>query len=292
MAERVPVGDGHGHSNPVRGLGAARIADRFRRSGGWFQALVALSPWHYAIDYRGFESYVETVELHIRECKAVEDAGLRVACLAGFHPADVDKLIDKYRLKPVEALELGLRVVDYVAGLCREGVLDGIGEVGRQHYKTAPERVLVSEIILERAMEYARDYGCLVHMHLENSGADTVLLTHRRAEALGVAPGRGRERLVFHHSKPVMVEKAHELGYPSTLPGIARLLEGVANRLRPVYMVESDYIDDPARPGAVVYPWDMADTINRLVSKGVLDAEAAYKISVDNIVKTYGVEPP
>jgi TatD-related deoxyribonuclease len=292
MASRaIPVADAHSHSNPVRGLGAAKISRRFREYGGWFQALVALSPWHYAIEFKGFDSYVELIELHIRECKAAEDSGLRVACLAGFHPADVDKLIDKYKMKPFEVLDLGLRVVDYVASLCREGVLDGIGEVGRQHYKTTPERVLVAEMILERAIQNARDYDCIIHMHLENSGADTVYLTHRIVEGLHVEPRR-RGRLVFHHSKPVMVEAASKLGYPATLPGLPRLLEAAFKSLPPVYMIESDYIDDPSRPGAVVYPWDMAEAQLRMAEKGVVEREYLYKINVDNIVKVYGVEPP
>ncbi len=292
VAGTVPIADAHGHSNPVRGIGASKIAERFRESGGWFQALVALSPWHYAIEFNGFESYREVVDIHIRECKAAEDSGIKVACLAGFHPADVDKLIDRYKLKPVKVLELGIQVVDYVAELCREGVLDGIGEVGRQHYKTSPERVIVSQLILERAMEHARDHGCLVHMHLENSGSDTVDLTHATAARVGIAPGRGAERLVFHHSKPVMALRASELGYPSTLPGIPRLLEGAAHKLPPVYMVESDYIDDPSRPGAVIYPWDMAEAFRRLISRGLIDEDYAYKINIDNVVKTYRVEPP
>ncbi|MEB2836162.1 MAG: TatD family hydrolase [Desulfurococcales archaeon] len=288
---RAPIADGHGHTNPVRGVGAARIARRFKEAGGWFQALVALSPWHYALEFRGYDSYVELIDIHIRECKAAEDEGLKVACIAGFHPADVDHLIDRYHMKPVEVLKLGLRVVDYVAKLCSEGVLDGIGEVGRQHYKTMPERVVIANLILERALEHARDNGCVVHMHLENAGTDTVDLTSMAVDRVGVG-GEMRSRIFFHHVKPVMAARAYELGYSSTIPGLARILEYAFTRLDPVYIVESDYIDDPARPGAVVYPWEMASTQQRLASKGLASEEYLYRINVDNVVKVYGIEPP
>ena len=288
---RLLFADAHGHSNPVKGLGASRIAERFRAAGGWFMALVAHSPTVYGMEPGGIESYKEAIEVHLAECKAAEDAGLKVACLAGFHPAEVDKLIDKYKMDPVKVLELGVSVVDYVASLCREGVLDGIGEVGRQHYKTTAEKVVIAQAIMERALEHARDHGCIVHLHLENAGRPTVVLTDMAASRLGLTGG-SRVRVVFHHSKPVMVEEAVGRGYSATIPGVPRLLDHVVRELRPIYMVESDFIDDPARPGVVAYPWDVALAMERLARRGVVDEEYLYKVNVDNVVRVYGVEPP
>ncbi|MEB3774539.1 MAG: TatD family hydrolase [Desulfurococcales archaeon] len=285
----IPIADAHGHSNPARGLGAYRIAEKFRESGGWFWALVSLSPWSYGIDGVGMDAYKAVIDLHLRECKEAEDAGLRVACFAGFHPADVDRLIDRYRVEPSRVLRLGMDVIEYIAGLCRDGVLDGIGEVGRQHYKTGAERAVISELILEKALEYSRDYGCIVQMHLEHVGSVTVDLVDYAVNRLGV---KDRRLIVFHHSKPVTGVHAHRLGYSVNIPGVPRLLSHVFKELEPFYMIESDFIDDPARPGAVVYPWEMAGEVARLRDKGVVDEEYIYKVNVDNIVKLYRVEPP
>ena len=286
----VPFADAHGHTNPVRGLGAEKVAKRFREAGGWFMALVALSPTAYGMEPTSVESYVRVVdEILINECRTAEEAGLRVACLAGFHPAEVDKLIDRYKMDPMRVLELGLSVVERMEKLCLEGVLDGIGEVGRQHYKTTAERVLISQIIMERALQAVKDHECMVHLHLENAGIATVDLTDIAVRRIGASR---LERVVFHHSKPVMVERASELGYAATLPGVERLMEHAVRNLKPVFMVESDYIDDPARPGAVVYPWDMALTQERLLRRKLVDEEYRYKINVDNVVRSYGVEPP
>ncbi|MCE4628117.1 MAG: TatD family hydrolase [Desulfurococcales archaeon] len=275
----------------MRGLGAAKIAERFREAGGWFMALVALSPWHYGMEFRGFDSYAETIDLLLRECKEVEERGIRVACLAGFHPADVDRLIDKYGMKPMSVLDLGLRVVEHEAKLCREGTLDGIGEVGRQHYKTFPTRALISQLILERAMELARDYGCIVHMHLEQEGETTLGLIDLWASRIGM-PGEAKKLLVFHHSKPSLAVRAHKLGYSATVPGTPALMTRVLGNVDPVFILESDHIDDPNRPGAVVYPWVMAETLQKLVEKGRISREYAYKINVDNVVSLYRVPPP
>ncbi len=287
----IPVADAHGHSNPVRGMGASQIAERFKEAGGWFWALVSLSPWSYGLDFKGFDSYREMAEIVLRECKEAEEAGLRVACIAGFHPADVDRLIDRYRMDPSEVLALGYRVVDYMADLCRQGLLDGIGEVGRQHYKTGVERAVISQLILERALAHARDYGCIVQMHLEHVGKITVDLVEESAKRLGIG-GDVKSRIVFHHAKPSTGRYAHDAGYQVNIPGVQRLLPHAFRELDPFYMIESDYIDDPSRPGAVVYPWEMAGEMYRLYEKGVVGEEYLYKVNVDNIVKLYRVEPP
>lgn len=290
MTVKIPVADAHTHTNPVHGLGAERIAERFRSAGGWFMAIVALAPWAYEIEFNGIESYEKVVEdILIRECKAASDAGLQVACLAGFHPADVDKIIDKYRWDPSRVLDLGLRVVERMAEYCKDGVLDGIGEVGRQHYKTRAERAVISNMILEHALEYARDYGCLVHMHLEQAGRVTVDLVDRIAERIGLR-GNARVKTVFHHAKPGIAVEAVRRGYSATIPGTPKLLDNVLGRFDPVFMLESDHIDDPMRPGIVVYPWVMAEHIQKLAIR--MSEDYLYKINVDNIVKVYGVQPP
>ena len=283
----LPVADAHSHTNPVRGLGAEKIARRFREAGGWFMALVSLSPWAYGIEPDGLDSYRRVVDILARECYNAQQEGVRVACLAGFHPADVDKLIDKYRMDPVEVLELGLRVVEEAAKLCRDDFLDGIGEVGRQHFKTTPERAIISHLIMERAIELARDNDCLVHLHLENAGKITIELVERLVARLSP---RDKSRIVFHHSKPGQAVEATRLGYSATIPGKPLLLDNVLGRIPPVFMIESDHIDDPKRPGAVVYPWVMASHIQRLAKK--IGDDYLYKINVDNIVRVYRVEPP
>ncbi len=285
----IPVADGHTHTNPVRGMGAAKIMERFKRSGGWFAAIVALSPWAYGIEFSGFESYVEAYDILLRECKAAYDAGIQVACLAGFHPADVDRLVDKYRMKLMDVYELGLKVIDYASQLCVEGVLDGIGEVGRQHYKTYPTRAVVAQMLLEYALEKARDHGCILHLHLEQEGETTIRLVDIPAERLGLS-SEAKRRIVFHHSKPSQAVRAYNAGYIATIPGTQHLLPRVLGKIEPVFILESDHIDDPSRPGAVVYPWVMAETVQKLAEKHVVSEEYLYKINVDNVEKLYGVK--
>ncbi|MGC9210156.1 MAG: TatD family hydrolase [Acidilobus sp.] len=278
--------DAHAHVNPARGLSPTELASRFLRAGGWFIALVASSPWDYGIDVGDPRAAYETVlRAHEAACREVAGQGLKVACIAGFHPADVDKLVDM-GLRADRALDIGLSVIDEVIRLCKAGRLQGVGEVGRQHYRTSAERVLVSELILEESVVRAVEAGCVVHLHLEDVGPETVLLTHRALTRLGVRPSPA---IVFHHARPSMTDVALSLGYSVTVPGRPQVI-AEALRRGLGFMVESDF------PGAelpkALTPWDLPRYEEEAMA-GRPDAEAAlHSINVDSIVRAYGVEPP
>jgi len=289
---KVLFADAHAHANPVAGLGAREISRRFKKKGGWFIALVSLPPWHYGLSRQGrFESYRKAVEMHLKECRAAKEEGMEVACFAGFHPADIDKL-ESAGVSLTDILELGERVVDYVADLCRKGVVDGIGEVGRQHYTTAPIKTSIAEIVMLRAMQYSRDYGCKIHLHLENYGVATVLTIDRLVRVIGRLEKR---KLFFHHSSLKVVREAARQGYNATIPGKLEVLNRIVKELPPSrwsYLVESDYIDDPRRPCVSQCPWDIVENQLTLLKKGVLSEEDLYRINVDYIVEAYNVSPP
>lgn len=290
MAKLV-FADAHVHSSPL-GLGAYRVAMKFRNSNGWFMALVMLPPWHYGVKLSPHNIdgvYDKAIKIFLSECSAARDAGLRISCLAGFHPAEIDKLIGM-GMRAESILELGERVLEKELSLCKDGTIDGIGEVGRQHYKTMPERVAIATSLMIKAFEYARDYDCLVHLHLENAGHVTVLTVDRLAKIVKTPS----QRIVFHHASLRVAEAAEGQGYYATLPGKKELLSQAFGRGIPVsrLLIESDYIDDPRRPCASSCPWEIVENQLSLVREGTINEEILFKINVDNIVEYYGVEPP
>ncbi len=280
----VLIADAHTHTNPVKGLGMSKIAPKFREAGGWFMALVGLSPWHYGLDPT-LEGYEKTLNMMLEEAKRARDAGLRVSVLFGFHPADVDKLMGQ--MEPEKVLEFGMRVLDLVEKYLREGKLDGIGEVGRQHYKTSPVAVVIAQMIMDRAISVSKDYDAVVHLHLEQGGKITALDIKDRIDRFGAK----KEKVVIHHARGKSLKAAVEEGLVATVPGVKGSLEKAVS-LPPSYMVESDHIDDPKRPGIVVYPWEMAKNQLELLGEGLVDEDYLYKINVENVVRTFGVEPP
>ncbi|WP_317896456.1 TatD family hydrolase [Pyrofollis japonicus] len=282
--------DAHAHFSP-KGLGAFNIAKKFKEKNGWFIAFIALSPWHYGINITprtAFDAYIRSIEIFLKGCAEARQAGIRVSCLAGFHPADVDKLIS-IGMAPEEVLDVGIKVVEYEVELCEKGIINGIGEVGRQHYKTMPERLAIASTIMLRAFELVSG-GCRIHLHLENSGAATVKTVEKLVE-LAKAP---RHLILFHHASTRVADIATQSGFWATLPGKKELLRKALQQIRRIdrVLIESDYIDDPKRPCVSSCPWEIVDNQLALLQEGIIDEEVVAKINIDNIIAFYDVEAP
>jgi len=281
--------DAHCHTNSVKGMGAKGIATKFKQNKGWFIAIIGLSPWHYDLT-PNYENYIKAFHHTINECKECKEVGVKTACLVGFHPADLDKLVYKHRLKMEQALNLAFRVLDYAIELCKKGLIDGIGEIGRPHYNIEPRFVVANELIVLYVLRRIKEENldCIVHLHLEQGGQVTVESIKLFTEITGV----NKDKILFHHSRPGLIEHALNNGFPASLPGIKQLIKWGIENLKPIYVLESDFLDDPHRPGVVVYSWEMIEYQQEILSNNKEYEEYLAKININNIVKLYGVELP
>jgi len=284
----VLFADAHCHANSVKGIGAKGIAEKFRKYGGWFIAFIGLSPWHYGLTPT-YENYVKTFHHVIKETIRAKRY-VKTACLLGFHPADLSKLVNVYGLRLERALRLAIRVLDYTIKLCKEGIINGIGEIGRPHYKVRPEIVVANELIMEYVFKKISEekIDCIVHLHLEHGGKITV----ESIENITLKHSIVKNNILFHHSKPGLIEYALEKNFSASLPGIKELILWSVRKLKPTYVYESDFLDDPSRPGAVIYPWAMISYQRELLSRDRSLEEYFEKINIDNITKLYKTEAP
>ncbi|MEM0501288.1 MAG: TatD family hydrolase [Ignisphaera sp.] len=279
--------DGHLHSNPVKGLGAKNIAQRFKASDGWFMVLVSLPPHHYNLT-SDFDGYVKSIEILISECSTLRSYGIETLCLAGIHPADIEEMINRDARSAKSIIELAIRVLDYISQLVKNGTIDGFGEVGRPHYKALPEAFSVNNIIMRYALTLARDLNAYIHLHLEQGGYATVRDVYEVLRMLNI----DSRRVILHHLDIRTALEAENYGLHYTIPGKYPILREAIRRLPPSYIVESDFIDDPRRPGVSSYPWDAVENQKKLLSGNLTDSEYITKINIENVVKIYGVEPP
>lgn len=278
--------DAHLHVNPVSGLGAEKIAKRFKTKGGWFISIVALPPYHYGFTEPSVESYQKTIELVNREAIRAREQGLQVARFIGIHPAEID-----YYYKNGLSADKLMKLVDDVLKLFEQALIsdliDGLGEVGRQHYGTSSERLVFSEIVMVKTMSLARDHGVPLQLHLEQGGFTTVYSIKLLSGLLGLR----NDIVIIHHSNKDTAYWAEYYEYPFTAP-VRYFDDKYASIKWRHCMIESDFIDDPRRPGVSAYPWEIPEVITNLVEKGIISEEQAYKIQVDNIVKYFGVKYP
>lgn len=278
--------DAHLHVNSIRGLGVEKIARKFKEEGGWFIALVALPPYHYGIAELKPDSYKKVLELLTKDASKAREEGLKVATFMGIHPAEIEYYY-KQGLKGESAFKLAKEALKVIEQGIRDGLIDGIGEVGRPHYSTSPERAVLAEAVMMDALALARDLGVPIQLHLEQGGFATAYTVRILVDKFNLNP----DKVLIHHANTETAIWASMFSLPFTAP-IKQFDERYALLKLPYCMIESDFIDDPARPGVSAYPWDIPRVLREHLSKGVLNEEYVYRIMVDNVAKYFGVQPP
>lgn len=287
-ARGILFADAHFHSNPLKGYGSEFIAKKFRDSGGWFMALIGLPPT--SLDLQpNLEGFRRSLEILLRECERIKSVrGLKTACLGGYHPAMIDKMINDLNLDPREVYEISMRVFEETLRLVEKDLLDGVAEIGRPHYKVSPEQMVLADIIFDDMLKMAKDGDVLVHLHLEEGGWITAIDISRRISKYSLNPWR----VIMHHLRPKNLRPAMELGLVATVPALYQIIESIRDLRNTNYVFESDFLDDPRRPGKPLYPWEIIENSLRALRENLINEEVLYKIHVDNIVKIFGVEPP
>lgn len=285
---KIPIADGHSHVSSL-GIGPAQLARKFKESGGWFMALVSLPPHYYGLEDTP-ENLVRAVQIQAELCSRARDEGLSVTCIGGVHPATVDRIIKSASGDPMKTLDRVLQAVESIIGMVANNVIDGLGEFGRPHYKTLPASFVANELVLLRVLEASKDMSIPLHLHLEEAGTLTVHAIDKLTNILGI---RELSKIVFHHSSITMSKEALKRGYSATLTGRRQIIDKMksAGVIVPGAMLESDYIDDPKRPGIVMYPWEISENVRKAVEDGIIDEDDAYVLGVESVKKVYGVEP-
>ena len=101
---------------------------------------------------------------------------------------------------------------------------------------------------------------------------------------MGIKPYR-----VVKHSSPPLVKVAEEVGiFPSIIASRKNIEEAIKQGTR--FLMETDYIDDKRRPGAVLGPKTVPRRTKELLQKGILTEDDVYRIHVENPEKVYGIE--
>jgi len=281
----VKVVDGHLHSSP-KGLGGYAIATKFKDVGGVFMVLVSLPPNHYGLP-GGLEGLIKSFDLHVRECKAASEAGVLVVCLAGIHPSYVDSLVKDLGLHRIdEILHIIENALKHLITLRREGLIQGFGEFGRPHYKTLPESLVLNELIMSKVFEIAKDTDSIVHLHLEQAGIATV----KTVDAYLRSANLPKKRVIFHHASINVARYAEELGYYSTILGREELIAKALSLNLKNVLIESDYIDDPGRPGVVMYPWELVKEVEEVARKKAISTQDLLNRFLENVKYVYDVD--
>jgi TatD-related deoxyribonuclease len=181
-----------------------------------------------------------------------------------------------------EAKDLMMRGMELAAEYVAEGRALAIGEVGRPHFPVDRDVMDASNEILSYAMTLAKGEGCAVVVHCESATP----AVWAELAAMADKAGLPRYRVVKHFAPP-HVGEALNLGLtPSVLASGKNAQE--AARLGRDFLLETDYMDDLKRPGAVLGPTTVPRRTRQLLEKGLIDEEFARWIHDGLPRKVYG----
>ena len=270
MSEKVPVYDNHIHMSPSgRNVDALR---EFQAAGGTGLTLVTL-PYKEVQISKG-EDFARSYEItyglaeRARECTDLE-----INIAVGPYPVLIIPLAEAYGLERAE--EMLMKGMDDAARDVAEGRAVAIGEIGRPHFPVSQEIWDASNRVLLHGMELARENDCPVIIHCE-SEADTDRSLAELADMAGLDRG-----LVVKHSSPPWVTDEETHGVMPSIPASKSNLKEALSKGTDRFMIETDYIDDPEKPGAIMSVNTVPKKVAAWVANGQVSEESIYRICRD-----------
>ncbi|WP_435359266.1 TatD family hydrolase [Haloarchaeobius sp. DFWS5] len=269
----TPVLDNHLHLDPDHGRGIAAVED-FANVGGTHLLVVNKPSWHLGDlprERSDFRHVFETTIAAVRD--ATEVLPGRAWPVLGVHPGLVSKLVDAGR-SPKQARETMCAGLDLAAEYVDDGSALAL-KSGRPHYDVSDAVWDASNEVMRHAFHLGAENRCAVQLHTE--GSDDLTEVAEWAEAAGM----DRTSVVKHYAGGQLAGPV-----PSVMSEKDRL-EVAANRDDP-FLMETDFVDDPDRPGAVLGPKTVPRRVRWLLDEGY--DEAVHRAHVETPKLVYDIE--
>jgi TatD-related deoxyribonuclease len=275
----LPILDNHLHLDPS-GAGVAAIKD-FQRAGGT-HVVLSHKPYDQA-RIKKAEDYKKAFGITLDLAEKVRmETDVKVFVTLGPYPVELLHLAERISL--LESKQILMAGMDIAGEHVKAGDAIALGEIGRPHFDVSVELMEASNEILLYGLELARDLGCAAVLHTESATPDIC----SDLAALANRAGMPREHVVKHYSPPIIKEQDNAGLFPSVLASEKNITAAIAQGTR--FMMETDYLDDPHRPGAVLGPKTVPKRTLKLLSDKKLTEDDVFTIHQKNPQKVYGVE--
>jgi len=275
----VAIFDNHIHLRAsFKGVEAAKT---FEKSGGT-AILLTHSPYAEVPITRAAD-YEKAYGLTLAMADAVRAAThLQVFVALGPYPVEFIQL--RETLGHESATDAMKHAIDLAANDIRQGRAVAFGEIGRPHFPVGEDIIRACNDLVVYAMTQAKSLECAVVLHTEDPTPTTFAEFARMAARAGLDP----KYVVKHHSTPFTRREDTSGLVPSILAKeqlVAQALKGGSP-----FLLETDYIDDPRRPGAVLGPATVPKKTKAWLERGSLTTEQAWSIHHDLPERTYRIQ--
>lgn len=280
MSYEGPITDNHIHIDPYNGEGPIETANKFQRAGGTSMIVIHKLSWNYEIEVKDSSDLKKAMDETIDFTEKInEETSVSAYPVVGVHPAEIIELLKDN--SDEETRSMVRKALDYTRDLYLENKIVGIGEIGRPHYDVDKDKLELSQDLMEYGMEIASDLDCPVQLHTESMGKEGIRDLGELGDRIGL------NKIVKHFSPP-LINVCKDSGI---LPSIIARSENLEKALKEGndFLMETDFLDDSSRPGAVLGPKNVPKKTKKLLQSGLMNEEDAWKIHKDNIENLYGI---
>ncbi|MFC4357171.1 TatD family hydrolase [Halobium salinum] len=275
----TPVLDNHLHLDPRHGRGIDAVED-FAHLGGTHLLVVNKPSWLLGVEPEKDDPRDDFRAVFEETLDAVSDADSvlrgRAWPVLGVHPGLVSKLVDDRGFTPEEARDTMQTGLDVAAEYVADDDCDALAlKTGRPHYEVTDAVWEASNDVLKHGLALGAEGDCAVQLHTE--GTDDLTEVAAWAEERGLA----REKVVKHYALGRLKGPT-----PSVMSEKDRLLDAVENGAP--FLMETDFVDDPDRPGAVLGPKTVPRRVRWLLEEGHEDAVRNAHVETPELV--YGID--
>ena len=275
----IPITDNHIHVDHVNGEGPVKIAKLFYNSGGRVMMIPNKPSWTFGKPFE-FNKAMDLVVSYVEEIN--QNTNVKAFAICGVHPAEFSKLIASGKSLQ-ESYELVKSSLNYAKTLVEDKKAVAIGEVGRPHYDVSSTELKYQNKILKYALSLAKDIDCPVQLHTETANESKYKEFASFADELGFK----KNKLIKHFSGPFISYEENFGIFPSIMSS-KKNIEIAISKGR-TFLMETDYLDDLSRPGAVLGPKTVPKRTLDFIRKEIFTEEDAFKIH-NNVESIYEID--
>ena len=271
--------DNHMHLQPQGGL--VESMKQFQKAGGT-HAILSNLPYKN-IKIKTGQDFMKQYEITLdiaEKCRAGTD--VQVYVMIGPYPGHMPWLWDE--LGPEKTVETMMEGMELAARLVEEGKALGIGEIGRPHFPVSDTIWQRSNEVIKHAFKLAKEVNCAVQLHTESAGPEVWEELAGYADEVGIS----KEKVVKHYSGPAILDEENFGLFPSVLASKKNITAAAEKGSR--FMMETDFLDDPRRPGAVMAPATVPKRTKAFLESGIFDEELVSKVHKDWPQKVYDID--
>lgn len=274
----VPILDNHVHLEEVRGRHVDSARD-FQKAGGTH--LIISGPPQEEFRIKSTEDWRKAYDITIALKERVNtETSVKAFATVGPYPGELLEIEKALGLE--KAAQLMMEGVEIASQYVRDGRALAIGEMGRPHFPVSTEVWNVSNEIMFHGMRLAKEVGCAIVLHTES----TTLESMKELGLMADKAGLPRSRVVKHYCPPFVLPEENFGLMPSVLAGKDASKAAISKGTR--FLMETDFLDDKTRPGAVLAITTVPKRTLTFIKQGLMTEEQAYKIHEDSPKEAYG----